>query len=222
MKKLLVMAMMLIGSSAMAADWTPYLKGMQNNCELSEETKKILNKDKAIPKALKADVVRHKANNYCEPDSDNCDFSKHLQLKNATAFGHSLKSIVFSEDDFGSYVQLDFANEQFMQLMPSFVLSFGNVQIKPNQKEVYLVDVSYDDNDKMIIGNYKKATYPKVVQTSDPSTTYEYFYPLLGSNQPQYNEVYYSTPTGWGMIGQGMHYLDFSKKQKSIVCSSYF
>ncbi len=202
----------------MASDWTPYLKDMQENCELNEEVKKILNKDKAMPKTLKADVVSHKANNYCEPESDNCDHSRHLQLKNATAFGYSLKSIVFSEDYAGSYLQLNFSNEQFMQLMPSFVLSFGDIQIKPNQKDAYVVNANYDDNNKIVVRNYKKVAYPSIVKTSDPFFTYEYFQPLLESNQEQYNMAYYSTPTGWGISGQGVHYLDFNKKQKSIVC----
>lgn len=173
-KPLLIISALFISSTAWAADWTPHLKSLQNNCEISEKLASILSKEKAMPKALKGDIVSHRFREY-DHECGGCSPFITVKLKNAKAFGYRLKAIEYGYG-YGQDITLYFHDDKFMQLMPTFTLSFKDVTIQPNQKVVY--SVTKDDYGEKIL-SYKKIAYPKNIKASE---YYNEFSPLVGGS----------------------------------------
>lgn len=132
MKPLLLPVLLLTVMPAVAGDWTPLLKGMKQDCNLGEEIYQLLNKEKSVPKNLKADIVKHDTiykkydNNkvvskkYCDQYEASCYSITTLTLKNATAFGQPIQEIYevagWEDGEFG----LKFLNKDFVKIIPSF------------------------------------------------------------------------------------------------------
>lgn len=156
MKRLaLILALSALSTPAWSADWTPYLKGMKDNCNTSsintllekvsvDWEKKTYNTSK-LPKQLRADIVKY--------DFDNGKFI----LKNATAFGHPLTAITSHEEGDSWGFGLGFANQNFMSILPQFSVSDGKITEKAGSSNKYWVsigtyvgDVGDDDNYKYV------------------------------------------------------------------------
>lgn len=114
-------------SYAAPVDWTPFLDSMQYNCDASTitailpvdpQTESVTPK---IPKKLKSSVIS------ISPEYDGAVAEVTLNLKNATAFGQPLKvlKVGYGMVEGGLSVQMKFANQDFMKLLPSFFA--GNV-----------------------------------------------------------------------------------------------
>lgn len=207
---------------ANAADWTPYLKSIQHNCNYEALAKDLM--AKKVPANLKADVVKQTAKHrkirkeyYADEDIAS------IQLKNATAFGAPLqkisyKSVVGEGSGEAEYV-LHFTNANFMKALPTFTFQIasypdsGFVQTA-GQKRMWLD--SYLDN-KVV---YQEAPY-RVVKDKDVGIRYDFPKSLTAPLDGEY-DVYVSKLDGWLIesFPYGGAELTFNSKNKTISCVS--
>lgn len=178
---------------ANAADWTPYLKRIQEGCDITEgsygvvELSDMLHGDISIPDHLRSDVVSRDVNA--------------IYFKNATAFGYPMTKFSWhpANGDFNGHVySVHFANSDFMKLLPSFFFVPNSVGISAglNIKEDYDFDrlVPVDDTNFEIITLPNGVTYKK------------------------YDSRFASTDNGYYSLSENIRVLVFDKDTKTISC----
>ena len=205
---------------ANAADWTPYLKGIQHHCNYEAVAKDLM--AKKVPANLKADVVKQTAKHreirkeyWANEDTAS------IQLKNATAFGAPLQKITYKYSagegsDVAEYV-LHFANANFIKALPTFTFQIasypdsGFVQTA-GQKRMWLNSYL---GDKVV---YKEAPY-RVVKDKDVGIRYDFPKSLTTPLGGEF-DVYVSKPDGWLIeySPYGSAELTFDGKNKTITC----
>lgn len=212
---------------ANAADWTPYLKGIQHHCNYEAVAKDLM--AKKVPANLKADVVKQTAKHreirkeyWANEDTAS------IQLKNATAFGAPLQKITYKYSagegsDVAEYV-LHFANANFMKVLPTFTFNIvsdsnsGMVQ-SAGQKRMWLE--GYQDDGKVY---YKEAPY-RMVKDKDVGITYEFPSSMTAPLNGEYG-IYVSKPDGWERDFYGApgtaEQLIFDGKNKTITCRGHY
>lgn len=215
MKKLvLVMALIALNGSAMAVvDWTPYLKTMQDSCtkpnieqifglvETTDEyggTDYVLKQSK-IPKELKASIYK-----FNESSPHYID----VQLKNAVAFGHPIKSIAYIEEAGYSFT-VYFANNNFTQAKANFFFTVNGKKHPVGIHKYWHVTRHYDEQTDTSTSTYKSINktqylkYDKQIEKGDNNNLNI----ANIDNNGWYEGGYYS--------GRG---LSFDTKEKSIKC----
>lgn len=204
-KTLTALAFIIATSPALAADWTPYLQGMQENCNYGDTITNILTKRSAVPNALKKDVVKQSYANIDEFTNKGM-----LQLKNASAFGYPINKISFDNEEYETTVTIYFKNKDFMALLPSFYVKLGNTKIPAGSKTAYLKHTYPNKKAKITKMDYKNVG--KFSPYQDPNYT-----------DGRWAILYASTPDGWYVTdfedtidGE----LSFNSKTKTITCNT--
>lgn len=131
-KSTLLMGTLITSTTGIAGDWTPLLKGMQENCDIYENTDQIDNivkNSKAAPKALWADIVKKTTvyqsgdkvvtKKYCEQGGDSCSIEDKITLKNAQAFGMPIREIISVGGYEYSELKIVFADNRFERILPN-------------------------------------------------------------------------------------------------------
>lgn len=198
---------------AVAGDWTPLLKGLKQDCNYGEEIYQLLNKEKNIPKNLKADVIKHDtiykrydndkvvSKKYCDQHEATCYSKTTLTLKNATAFGQPIQEIYkvtgWEDSEFG----LKFSNKDFAKILPSF--SFNAQEY--NEMKSYKI---------------KGGDLLLVVYDMENERTLELPYQDINkySNENRYTKIIQSSPNGVKYEG---FYFDVNRKGRTLACGSY-
>ncbi len=203
MKQLTKLATMMIGLGlaqlSFGADWTPYLKGMQDSCDYGDKLTNILNKKTAMPKALKADVVKHTAKSG----------EVNLSLKNATAFGYPISKITYSGDYAGATLKVHFKTTDFTKSIGNFTVNVGNQKQKAGIKKAWAVG-GYNDNG--VATKFNSVTFPKKVDG---------YYQVQDLFSEDMGAIVLTHENGWNVIdvAEAGSDLTFDSKQKTIACS---
>lgn len=108
-------------SQVMAADWTDYLKGMQDSCDISD----ISQAKSDIPKNLQSSIIKYTTKNSIHYGDD---ATVDIRLKNATAFGQPIHRIKFDSGDDTVFLSVYFSNTDFKKVKPQFVLKNASNQ----------------------------------------------------------------------------------------------
>ena len=199
--KTLALAFIVATSPALAADWTPYLQGMQENCNYGDTIANILTKQSAVPNALKKDVVKQSYANIDEFTNKGM-----LQLKNASAFGYPISKITLDEEYDGRYLTVYFKDKNFMKLLPNFYVKLGNTKIPAGKKVAYVKSI----NPKTLAKKVAQINYKNIDKID-----------IMDAHKNQ-SILYASTPNGWyvnnfedSLDGE----LTFDSKAKTITCN---
>ena len=199
---------------ANAADWTPYLKGIQHNCNYEALAKDLM--AKKVPANLKADVVKQTAKHrkirkeyWADKDIAS------IQLKNATAFGAPLQKISYKsvggEGSVETEYVLHFTNANFIKALPTFTINVNGKAQPAGQKRVWERGGADDENRP-----YKEVPYRKIKVNTDG---YEY---ETYQTSDDYGEFIVSAPNGWESEVYGgpgtIESLFFDSKNKTITC----
>lgn len=210
-----------MSSHASSVDWTPYLKSMQNSCDMSglDKLMETYSDTKKLPKGLASSVV--------EIEESGISYFN-VKLKNATAFGYPLAEIEYSMSMNGTYgTHLIFKDASFMKLVPSFYVTSDNGKKHPagtqklwvevyslnaNGKSKYVRTVNrpYENTDfNACIGNQ----YCDYTQHDHIMKKADKWVGKLGKNQ--YADPIRTNKDGWD---KGYNYLVFDKQAKMIQC----
>lgn len=208
MKQLTQLVAMIIGVGSthlsFGADWTPYLKGMQDSCNYGDELTNILSKNTAMPKELKADIVRHTT---VVNNRETNDQTINLILKNATAFGYPINKITYKTTDYTSLLAVHFKTTDFTKSISNFTIKVGNQNQKAGVKKAWVSSTSDE---------ITSVTIPQKID----GKYYDYESLFMAIKDP--NQVYITDETGWSNVGAAEYgtYLTFDKKTKTISCNS--
>lgn len=122
LKPILIAGLLGVNLSAWAVvDWTPYFKGMKNECDFETLEPFITGKNK-IPKKLQPSITKYIGGAYNNEKTD-------IRLKNATAFGQPITRIVIEhpETAYGS-LTIYFANASFTKLKSQFTVNVNGTR----------------------------------------------------------------------------------------------
>ena len=122
-------------SIAKTYDWTPYLKGIQANCQTPDL-------DKSIPTNLKPSVI--KMENHRKLDDGTYIGKRVIALKNATAFGYPITKIVLDSTGYVGSTDIYFANSDFMKLRNQFYLNTKEGKLYASEKRKVIDPDSFD------------------------------------------------------------------------------
>ena len=122
-------------SIAKTYDWTPYLKGIQANCQTPDL-------DKPIPMNLKPSVI--KMENHRKLDDGTYIGKRVIALKNATAFGYPITKIVLDSTGYVGSTDIYFANSDFMKLRNQFYLNTKEGKLYASEKRKVIDPDSFD------------------------------------------------------------------------------
>lgn len=211
MKKTILL-LALLSTSTLAADWTPYLKGMQDSCKYEDNIVKIILKEKAIPKELKGDIIKHSL-------KDNGTGNDGvITLKNATAFGYPLKKISFSGYPV-SYLQLQFANANGSKLLPKFHLVIGNKTLTAGTKSTKAILSEYRYNE-----HTDKEELVSLTQIPHPRSDIEFeSYVNKGYELGIHYSIATATTQGWDNSSfEFGSYLAFDAKEQTLTCGHWY
>lgn len=214
MKKLIALITLFLATPAFSADWTPYLKGMQDGCGYSEGIKQILLKQKPMPKELKGDVIKH-----TQKIMSGERWHSTIKLKNATAFGYPLVEIKDpAEHQDMSGLQLKFGRVDD-KLLSKFYTTIGNKKIVAGTQSKTALLAQYQLNektDKLKLINVKEVSVPKIINEEV----------LYGYLTDEFTSLTIAEKYGWSNYMSGMddgiNYssLKFDAKQKTLTCVS--
>lgn len=216
LKFLALATSLLVASPAFSADWTPVLKEMQNSCKI-ENIGQIINKQKAMPKNLKGDIISHKTDGFGNGV---------ITLKNATAFGYPISKIDFQLPQGGEAgLKLYFKSVDFKKVLPQFYYKVGNKTVKGDIKTA----IGYKYNENGGITKITEIPYPKRIPSKWDKNQYVYDLRKYGfSNGDDYSpnavfdEVAIGETTGWDIVGSGESMsgvlLTSDSKQKMLYC----
>lgn len=223
MKKLVALITLCCAMPAFSADWTPYLKGMQDGCGYGEDIKKVLLKKKPIPKELKGDVVKHTQQMMSgEP------WYSTIKLKNATAFGYPLLEIKDPADNQDmSGLQLKFGKVDD-KLLSKFYVKVGNKKLvagKPS-KTALLAKYKWEKKTKKNETIYESKLVSVKEIPTPKSLEGEALEKYFADDSDSFTSLMVATKDGWvdysSGVGDGMgySYLKFDTKQKTLTCAS--
>lgn len=212
----LTFVLLAFASGAMAADWTPYVQGMQNGCAIDIGEALIANK---LPKPLSADVVRRNTSKKSDDEDETGVIT--LRLKNAKAFGYPLQKITYRyRDGVGhpedSY-ELQFAGSGFMSLLPRFGFDVNGRRVSAGQKKMWYFQAITDKdgncqtgNDGACLGSYRQTPY-RVTKNKDGSR-----YHFAGNG---HYSIAVSKDDGWLVqYSADKTELSFNAKKRTITC----
>lgn len=207
MKKLLI-TLCFLTTSALAADWTPYLKSLQDSCIFNDNFMDMLSKNKKLPKALQADVVKHtlKNNGY-----GNDAF---LTLKNATAFGFPLKKISLEASP-RLHLTLQFESVNPATLLPKFYLQQGNQKIIAGvrAKNALLITQKYNES----TGSYTTANIKTITVPKNDKHSIQILSTISDNAY-----IAFSSADGWEKTGlEDGGFLKFDSKKKTLTCGGF-
>ncbi len=188
-------------TSSFAADWTNYLKSMQDSCKIASIEKSI-NKKSDIPKNLHSSISKYsvKNNMFDAKDAD-------IRLKNATAFGQPISRITHTISSEGRELTVYFKNNHFINLKPKFSINFDGKNHAVGSKKAWLIYSESEDG-----------TPQKIMNVPYQGENGEYF-----NNQEDWNMVLTIDDMGWSYGGTeygSYDFLEFNKQQKTITCGS--
>lgn len=161
MKKLILLATLAtLGTQAWSADWTPYLKGMQDSCSILNARPEP---NRANRDSLDRYQVQHFLFKYNLRDYENkritinsfplfpntlkndvysitLDYGLELHLRNATAFGYPLRKINISEEGYDKSISIYFdPKSDIRSILPQFTYDIGVAKIRPNTDQHYRI-----------------------------------------------------------------------------------
>ena len=197
-------------SQVMAADWTNYLKGMKEGCQI-DSLRKTIQKKTSIPKSLQGDITK-----YTSQKQEEVDNKVDIRLKNATAYGQSITRISYEPEWGGSYLKVYFTNDNFTKIKPQFTVKVDNKSYAVGAKKAWLVDYNNEEvNRKPLSVSYKGGTY------NDYFNEDGVFKDQSWRNANWY-EIVYISDNGWNHTGSHMgeyNSLDFNNKNKTVTCT---
>ncbi len=211
LKSTLLMGTLIISTVGVAGDWTPLLKGMQENCDFSgheDQIDEFVKNSKAAPKALQADIVKNTTvyqraedgkvvtKKYCEQEDNYCFVERKITLKNAQAFGVPIREIISGGGHEYSEFQIAFANNRFEQILPKFWFNDGD---RTWHYGDYFAVVRDSRNDRHFDVPYQDVK------------KYE-------ADRERY-DITKSTPTEVQWNDGAFNYFSVDKKKKTIACS---
>lgn len=132
-------------STAHATDWTPYLSGIQHNCNTQIIHDTLFTEmfvNKKLPSALQGSLVKRTG----RINNETASGKVVLQLKNATAFGEPLTQISYTAHDNHATWQFRFGNGNFSKLLPTFYAGEGKYTQKAGTKQFWLLENSLNDD----------------------------------------------------------------------------
>ena len=187
----------------MAADWTNYLKGMQDSCNISKiET--TISKKSAIPKNLHTSMTKYTVKNsmFGTKDVD-------IRLKNATAFGYPIHRITHNITSENMEFVVYFSNSNFTKIKSQFTIKVEGKSYAVGAKKSWLI---YSESE-----NIKPQ---KILNVPYKGMDADYF-----GNQSDWNNVLIIEDQGWLYYGTeyGQYpFLTFDSKKKTITCGKNF
>lgn len=214
-------------SHAKSTDWTPYVKGIKNNCNNDKIHSTVFsndNKPKTIPRALQPSIQEKIITNTFDesigyPEGNIVT----LHLKNAVAFNQPLDKIEIYGGQGKSHVKLYFQNTKFMSLIPQFTVSDGVRKEKAGTEHFWIHEreTQYRSETSTFVKNHKKP-YAKDADRNYWSKFYQ-----SDRIEDRSFSTYFTSKTGY-RIGHGgydhSHHeisLIFDNKNKSISCIDY-
>jgi hypothetical protein len=191
-------------SQVMAADWTDYLKGMQDSCDISD----ISQAKSDIPKNLQSSIIKYTTKNSIHYGDD---ATVDIRLKNATAFGQPIHRIKFDSGDDTVFLSVYFSNTDFKKVKPQFVLkNASNQTFRVGKREAWLVGLESEP--------FVKTTY----RGRDFDDYFDKQYRLKEAN-PNYDVIFYTYENGWGFLGAAYGSgIEFNDKKRSVTCDYYW
>lgn len=218
LKSILVVVLLMASGSAMAksVDWTPYLKGMQESCDINYGDLVELfgdGKKSKMPKKLQPSVAKY----MLEPHEKTS-----VQLKNATAFGQPITRIVFEHPE-TSYVSLTvyFANSNFTKIKPQLFLKLEDEKYSVGTNKAWSMlarETSEMDEHGYPIVKYSHSPISikqaQVIKNSRKN----------GGDYGKFDGLAYIDNNGWfrdieGGEGESSYSgLSFDVKKKSVMC----
>lgn len=116
-------------SIAKTYDWTPYLKGIQANCQTPDL-------DKPIPMNLKPSIIQME--NHRKLDDGTYVGKKVFKLKNANLFGYPLTKISMDSNGYEGETLFYFADTKFMALRNQFYADTNKGKLYASEKRKIL------------------------------------------------------------------------------------
>lgn len=116
-------------SIAKTYDWTPYLKGIQANCEIPDL-------DKPIPMNLKPSIIQME--NHRKLDDGTYVGKKVFKLNNAILFGYPLNKISMDSNGYEGETLFYFADAKFMALRNQFYADTNKGKLYASEKRKIL------------------------------------------------------------------------------------
>lgn len=222
MKKLLLLTALCVASPAFSADWTPYVKSMQNGCD-ADRIWYILTKNERMPNALRKDVISHTT-----PSGTDGYGTFTLNLKNAKAFGYPLKKIVHQGLDYGGGVTtLFFDKADFGKLVPTFSKTIGNTKVVARSNKAF--EIKYKVNEDEFIDSYDDLEIISVKEIKMPTLNKEYsdgLYKYYNTSQytDNHSVVLMGTTNGWHYSYQafgdasGVRFFEADNRRQTLSC----
>ena len=217
-KSVLAVALIVISMpvTAKGVDWTPYLKGMQNECDLkSINANSVIGLSKGdirqfkksnMPKALQPSVASYKV------VGEGVD----IRLKNAVAFGQPIYRIAERDEGWSNEFVVYFSNANFTKIKPQFTMTINNQKYPVGTEKSWFFTIKYNDDTEELTYVYRNtnmtsAQTQKVLKKINNDETGDYDDGLALVNKDGWS---YNSPLG----GSGLR---FDTKTKSISCWSW-
>lgn len=197
-----------VGSQAWAGDWTPFLKGMKDDCQIHDMS--AGNSKPSIPANLKKDVV---ANKFANGKAD-------ITLKNATAFGKPITRIQTQLPDSSdvAYVKVYFKDGDFSKIRSQFFVSLNSKKYSANKYGAW--SMAYNPNaDNMVVSSITEAKFKQLEQRAIAND---------GDYGSGVTGVLQVNSSGWqmseadAMEGVMRKSLTFNSQNKTIECKVNF
>lgn len=195
-------------SPAFSADWTNFLKGIQNGCETYTLREK-LQKKTSTPKALQANISK-----YTTKAGADGQKSVDIRLKNATAFGKAITRIYLDNSEWGNQsLEIYFTDGNFSKIKPTFTTTVNGQKYAVGKNQAWLVP--HNEHEE----------YQKAVSIPYQGVTYKMYKHLDKDDSPHiiviHNNGWWDNSMGGDAMG-GYKGLEFDSKKKMVSCSSAF
>lgn len=200
-------------SPAFSADWTNFLKGMQNDCETYTLREK-LQKKTSIPKALQTNISK-----YTTKAGADGQKSVDIRLKNATAFGKAITRIYLDNSEWGYRgFHVYFNDGNFNALKPKFPINVNGQTYSAGVKKAWIEEEHYNEQTNKSTYTIKSISYKGGTRKPYEALMNDY---EMGTLVVVHDNGWWRDSMSWGAAGDFTE-LTFDSKNKRISCEQAF